>query len=125
MYFPDIFQMHAWVYHKILFYVQVDFTHDLKVAFLQQVIIWQNASCQGIFNCHYAPVTFIFICRDLYNFPKSGATDNLHIISKKLPGCNLVKAALKSLYRNFFNHQAKKKSRRIAGTSYVCLLFQF
>src|SRR4029078_7421256 len=99
-----IFELHTWIYQQVLFDVQVNFSYNGQVAFLQQVIVWQNTSRKRVLNGHYTPVTYIFISCNFYHLTKSSTADSFHTVSKELPGGNLVKTTLKPLYGYFFIH---------------------
>jgi hypothetical protein len=107
MNFPKVFKSNARIYHQMLIHLQVNFSNDFQFAFLQQVVIGQNTSGNGIFYGHESAVTQIMIISNLHHIAKSGATNYFHIISKKPAGRSLVEAAFETLYSYFFVHKTK------------------
>ena len=87
------------VHQQVLSYLQIYFSDNFQIAFLQQVIIRQNAACNRIFNGHHTTITFFFIDSNLYHIPESSAGNHFYIFSKKLRS-HLVKTAFIALDRS-------------------------
>src|SRR5688572_21466020 len=66
VHFPNIFYFNAGIYKEVLTNMQVYLSNNFKTAFLQQIVIRQNTSCNRILNGHYSAITFFFVGRNFY-----------------------------------------------------------
>src|SRR6476661_7024175 len=80
--------------------LEIYLTNDGEITFLQQVIIWKNASSDRIFDRHHAAVAFLRVASDLHYFPESGTRYHFNLFPKKITRSSLVKAALVTLDGN-------------------------
>ena len=97
MHFPNILEFHPGIDQQVLLDLKIDFSNDLEIAFLKQIIVGKNTSGNGIFDGHNSAITFLFIGRDLDHIPECGTRDHFYIFPEKLLGCHLVKASFITL----------------------------
>jgi hypothetical protein len=98
--------------------LQINFTYNFKIAFLEQVVIGQYASRYGVFNRHDPAIAFLWIGGNLNNIPKSGAGDDYCMLTKKMPGCLLMKTSFITLDRYFLIHNKIKIPVFLTGILY-------
>jgi hypothetical protein len=123
MYLPDIFKVYTGVCQQILIDAQINFSHDPERAFLQKIIIREDAACQRILDRHHTTITYSVVRGDFYHLPESGTTDNFNVIAKELPRSYLVETTFKSLDGHFLAHNKTKNPAE--GRDSFMLSFNF
>jgi hypothetical protein len=97
---PDILEANPPVNEEVLLDLEVNFADDSQAAFLQKVVVGQDAARNGILNGHDCPFALLLAGCYADHFPEARAGDDLDLWSKKLPRSYLVKTAFIALNGN-------------------------